>query len=173
MTDLQPDTTPAVPQRTDRRRFKTVKGHCYVLEELLVVTRNRKMTLDQAFETSRKRYLKIGVFSISALFALTYSLVELHNNEFYLAAAYLSLGIGFGRISKSEISKAIVLVIDKKDIINLQFYSARLGRKYSIFEIVHSKDLRVKYTEIYLPQPKNSGKPNTQRALELMDDLLQ
>lgn len=171
MNDFQLGAAPAVSPTAGRQRFKTVDGHCYVLQDKIVITRDRKMTLGQAFGESQLKYIKIGAALVGSIIALASSLREFSNNEFYFGAAYLFLALLFGMISKSELSKSTVLIIGRNTIINVQ-YSPSFGIGHSAFGIVHSNRTQVLFTDIYLPRPTNHGQKNTQKALELMDDLL-
>ncbi len=172
MTEYQGAISTAVSHRIKRKRFKTIDGHCYVLDDKIIITRDRNMTLEQAFESARVRYLKIGIFLLCTIFALAYSFLKFSSGDFYPAAVYLSICIGSGLISKSEISKAMVEVIEKELILNAQYYGSKFGRRNSGFQIAYSKDYQVRIAEILLPKPKNSGKPNTQKALELMEGII-
>lgn len=161
-----------ISHATKKLRFKTDKGHCYVLGDKIVITNDRNITLEKAWNITRWHYIKIGVFLLTAVLSVVYSLMELGKNQLIVSGLYLVFAFSFAFLAKSQIKSSLVTVIYKDDIISADFYGARLGRKNAFFNIVHSNDSIVKHTPVTLPKSKESGRSNTQKALELMHELM-
>lgn len=161
-----------ISQATKSSRFKTRKGHCYMLEDRIIVTNKRKISFQDALDISWWSRVKIGIFMITAAVSLTYAIVEFFSDD-YLTFSVLPLisAFVFGYLGKRQIETSSVTIIYKKDIVGADFYAPILGRKKSFFEVIHYENASVKYTHLELPKKNTSGKSNTQKALEIMHEL--
>jgi hypothetical protein len=96
-------------------RFKTKKGHCYNLEDYIVITNDRKMSIEDAFAKSWWYRVKIGVFLICAVASLAYASFEFFSDE-HLAFCVLHLIFAaiFGCLVRLQVKASAVKMISKR-----------------------------------------------------------
>ena len=162
-----------ISHATKRSRFKTKKGHCYNLEDHIVITSDRKIDISDAFTMSWWYRVKIGIFLICAVASLAYASFEFFSDD-HLAfcALHLFFALIFGFLVRLQVKASSVKVINKRDIISAGYYGGRIGRDHSFFEIVFYDNGIVRSTDIRLPKKNTSGRSNTQKALEIMEEVL-
>ena len=162
-----------IPQAIKSLRFKTKKGHCYNLEDQIVITNDRKISIRDAFTMSRWSRVKIGIFAICAVASLIYACLKFFSDE-HLAFCVLNLIVAliFGSLVRLQVEASSVKVINKRDIISAGYYSARIRREYSFFEIVFYERGIVRSINIQLPRKNTSGRSNDQKALQIMHEVL-
>lgn len=154
-------------------RFKTKKGHCYVLDDRIVITNKRNISLEEAFEISWWFRVRVGILFIAGAFSLERSYFEFFSDEHvFFSALHIILGIVFGYLGLKEIKASRVKIIKRADIVSAGFYGARFGRNFSFFEILFFENGMVRSIDIELPKKNTSGRSNTQKALEVMHDLM-
>lgn len=161
-----------ISRATKSLRFKTKEGHCYMLEDRIIITNNRKISLEDAFDISWWSRVKIGIFMITAGVSLTYAIVEFFSDKHLtFSVPHLILAFVFGYLGKRQIETSSVTIIYKKNIMSADFYGARFGRRNSFFEVLHYESAIVRCTHLKLPKKNTSGISNTQKALEIMHEL--
>lgn len=161
-----------ISQATKSLRFKTKKGHCYMLEDRLVITNNRKISLEDAFKISWCSRVKIGIFMITASASLIFTFVKFFSGEkLTFSILHLLLTLVLGYLVKRQMDTSSVKIIYKKDIMSADFYGATFRRKKSFFEVIYYENVLVKCTHLVLPKKNTSGGSNTQKALEIMHEL--
>ena len=161
------------PQATKSVRFKTRKGHCYMLEHQIIITNQRNISLEKAQDIYWWSRVKIGAFMITAGHSLVCASMEFFAEKNLLfSISYLIFALVFAYLAKRQIKKSSVTVIKKRDILAAGYYGARFGRPKSFFEISYCDNLILKSIEIQLPKKNTSQKSNTLKALEIMYEVM-
>ncbi|MFC6095558.1 hypothetical protein ACFPVY_02780 [Flavobacterium qiangtangense] len=162
-----------ISHATKSSRFKTKKGHCYILEDHIVITNDRKIDISDAFTMSWWYRVKIGIFLICAVASLAYASFEFFSDD-HLAfwALHLLFALIFSLLVRLQVKASSVKVINKRDIISAGYSGGRIGRDHSFFKIVFYENGIVRSTDIQLPKKNTSGRSNTQKAFELMEELM-
>lgn len=167
------DNPEEISQATKNLRFKTKKGHCYMLKDRIVITNNRNICLEEAYDISWRSRVELGVLVITAGFCIVRAFFEFFSDgQFAFSALYMTLSVFLGYLIKRHIKNSSVTIILKKDILSAGFYGSRFGRNDSFFEVLHYENAIIRCTQLKLPKKNTSGRSNTQKALEIMHVLL-
>lgn len=157
----------------EHKRFKTNNGHCYVLDDSIVITNKRKVTIDDALAMSWRLRVMMGIFGICGSASLLYSYFEFFSDDhLFFCMLHLIIAAIFGYLIYLEVRKSSVKIIRRQDIISAGYYGARFGRTRSVFEIMYYRKGIAKSFEIQMPINETPRNSNTQKALGIMHEVL-
>lgn len=155
-----------------RLRFKTENGHCYVLEDRIVVTSSRATTPEQAFGMPRLPYLRVVFFLMLAVAAVALAIKGFLDSRPQVSSLALVAAVAFGYFCLRTIRKLSATVIRREAIVAVKFYGPGLGLHNTFFEVAHLEGSVARSLRITLPKTKWSGGSNTEKALRLMRSVL-